>query len=263
MTQWLKQSTAATVKMGPFVDSGDGTTAETSLTIQKADVRLSKNGGNYAAASADQGASDVGATHDELGDYDISLDTTDTNTLGALRVLIKESGALVVWRDFMVAPANVWDSLFGADNLQVDIVADSVALASAADLAAMQTDVDAILVDTGTDIPAMLATIAAFLDTEIAAILADTNELQTDWVNGGRLDLLIDAIKAKTDLIPGTQDGKTFAQHVILQSSVLFGKISGAGTVTEVFRDIADAKDRVTVTVDASGNRTATVLDAT
>ena len=29
--------------------------------------------------------------------------------------------------------------------------------------------------------------------------LADTNELQTDLVNGGRLDLLIDAIKAKTD----------------------------------------------------------------
>lgn len=32
--------------------------------------------------------------------------------------------------------------------------------------------------------------------------LADTNELQTDLVNGGRLDLLIDAIKAKTDNLP-------------------------------------------------------------
>lgn len=40
--------------------------------------------------------------------------------------------------------------------------------------------------------------------TETAAILADTNELQTDLVNGGRLDLLIDAIKAKTDVIPAT-----------------------------------------------------------
>ena len=45
-------------------------------------------------------------------------------------------------------------------------------------------------------------TIDDFLDTEIAAILADTNELQTDLVNGGRLDLLIDAIKAKTDNLP-------------------------------------------------------------
>jgi hypothetical protein len=37
---------------------------------------------------------------------------------------------------------------------------------------------------------------------DVAAILIDTNELQTDWVNGGRLDLLIDAIKAKTDILP-------------------------------------------------------------
>ncbi len=38
--------------------------------------------------------------------------------------------------------------------------------------------------------------------TDLTNILADTNELQTDWANGGRLDLLIDGTKAKTDLIP-------------------------------------------------------------
>lgn len=37
--------------------------------------------------------------------------------------------------------------------------------------------------------------------TDVDAILVDTNELQTDWTNGGRLDLLIDLIKYKTDLI--------------------------------------------------------------
>ncbi len=47
-------------------------------------------------------------------------------------------------------------------------------------------------------------TIDDFLYTELAAILADTNELQTDWVNGGRLDLLIDAIKSKTDNLPAS-----------------------------------------------------------
>jgi len=49
-----------------------------------------------------------------------------------------------------------------------------------------------------------LTTIDDFLDTEIAAILADTNELQVDWVNGGRLDLLLDAVKAKTDSLPSS-----------------------------------------------------------
>lgn len=36
----------------------------------------------------------------------------------------------------------------------------------------------------------------------VDTILLDTGELQTDWQNGGRLDLLIDAIKAVTDLLP-------------------------------------------------------------
>jgi hypothetical protein len=49
---------------------------------------------------------------------------------------------------------------------------------------------------------ANLATVAGYLDTEISAILADTNELQTDWVDGGRLDLIIDAINAKTTNLP-------------------------------------------------------------
>jgi hypothetical protein len=46
-----------------------------------------------------------------------------------------------------------------------------------------------------------------FLHDEIMAILTDTNELQTDLANGGRLDLLIDAIKAKTDNLTFTVAG--------------------------------------------------------
>lgn len=57
-------------------------------------------------------------------------------------------------------------------------------------------------IQSGLATAANLATVAGYLDTEIAAILADTNELQTDWANGGRLDLLIDGIKAKTDNLP-------------------------------------------------------------
>ena len=118
MTQFLKQSTAATVKLGPFVDSTDGVTAETALTISQADIRLSKNGGAFAQTN-----NATGATHDENGYYGVPLDTTDTNTLGRLRVAVNESGSLPVWQDFMVVNANVYDSLIGgSDNLQVDTV---------------------------------------------------------------------------------------------------------------------------------------------
>lgn len=117
MSQWLKQSTAITVKLGPFLDDTDGKTAETGLTISQADVRLSKNGGDFAQKNDANSA-----THDENGFYDISLNTTDTNTLGRLLVAVSKSGALPVWMEYMVVPTNVWDSMFGADYLQVDAV---------------------------------------------------------------------------------------------------------------------------------------------
>src|SRR4030043_7410 len=117
MTQWLKQSTAVTPRLGPFAGSTDGDTDETGLTISQADVRLSKNGGAFA-----QKNEATSATHDEHGYYGVPLNTTDTGTLGLLRVAVHESGALAVWQDFMVVPANVWDSFFASDYLQIDAV---------------------------------------------------------------------------------------------------------------------------------------------
>ncbi len=110
--QYLKQSTAATVKMGPFVDDTDGKTAETGLTISQADVRLSKNGGAFAQKNDSNAAS-----HDENGYYGVQLDATDTGTLGSLRVAVSKSGALPVWEDFAVISANAWDLFFGSNGL--------------------------------------------------------------------------------------------------------------------------------------------------
>jgi len=113
---YLKQSTAATIKLGPFVDDSDGKTAETGLTISQADIRLSKNGGDIA-----QTHNSAGATHDELGYYNVPLDTTDTNTLGTLKVIVSKSGALPVFADFMVITAEAYDTLCGTDHFTVDL----------------------------------------------------------------------------------------------------------------------------------------------
>lgn len=113
---WLKQSTSVTVKIGPFLDETNGKDAETTLTITQADVRLSKNGGDIA-----QKTESTSCTHDELGIYGCPLDTTDTGTLGRLQLFVHENGALPVWHDFMVVPANVFDSLVsGSDKLDVN-----------------------------------------------------------------------------------------------------------------------------------------------
>ena len=115
--RFLKQSTSVDVPIGPFLDDTDGKTAETALTITQPDVRLKKNDAAWAQKNASQTLS-----HEENGFYEVTLDATDTNTLGRLRLAVFEAGSLPVWEDFMVMPANVWDALFGSDKLQVDAV---------------------------------------------------------------------------------------------------------------------------------------------
>lgn len=117
MARILRQSTSVDVPIGPFTDQTDGFSPETALTITQPDIRLKKNGGAWAQKNAAQTLS-----HEENGNYEVTLDATDTNTLGLLRLHVNESGALPVWEDFWVVTANFWDSLFSTDLLQVDVI---------------------------------------------------------------------------------------------------------------------------------------------
>jgi phage baseplate assembly protein W len=150
---FLKQSTAYTFRMGPFLDETDGKTAETGLTISQADVRLSKGGGNFA-----QKNESTSASHDEIGYYIVLLDATDTATVGELLVAVHESGALPVFKTFQVVEEAIYDAIYGAS-------ADLVTKVDAID-----TVVDAILVDTGTTLDGKINTI----DTVVDSILVDT-----------------------------------------------------------------------------------------
>lgn len=183
MAQWLKQSTSVTLKIGPFLDEDDGKTAETLLTIAQADVRLSKNGGDIA-----QKTEATSCTHDELGIYGCPIDTTDTNTLGRLQLWVHESGALPVWHEFMIVPANVWDSMFGSDMLKVDVHAVDDDETAADNLESALDNYSVTRGLAGTALPAAMADAAGGLpisdaggldlDTQIGtnidAILADT-----------------------------------------------------------------------------------------
>lgn len=98
---YLKQSTAADVMLGPFIDDTDGKTTEEALTLVQADLQLSKNGG----AAAQKNDATTG-THRYGGNYMIDLNATDTGTLGHMRLMCKESGALPVIADFVVVTAS-------------------------------------------------------------------------------------------------------------------------------------------------------------
>lgn len=191
---WLRQSTAVTIKLGPFVDDTDGKTAETGLTVSQADVRLSKNGGDMA-----QKNDTAACAHDEIGYYDCALNATDTGTLGRLRVMVAEAGALPVWADFMVVPGQVWDSLFGADRLQVHADEITAGLITAEAIAAGAIDADALATDAVSEIQSGLATAAAletvagYVDTEVAAIKAKTDGLPSDPADQSAVEAAITA----------------------------------------------------------------------
>ena len=210
--EWVKQSTAVILKLGPFLDDTDFTSVEPGLTIAQGDLMISKVGGAFAQTSE---ASPT-TTYDADGWYPIPLTATDTGTLGRIAVQITMSGALQVWWEGMVVPANVWDSMFGADTLQVHTVETALndydgsdtsgtttllGLITAARMGALDDWIDAgrldaildlVLADTG-ELQADWVD-AGRLDAILDLVLADTGELQTDWLNGGRLDLLLDAV---------------------------------------------------------------------
>ncbi len=144
---FLKQSTSVTVHFGPFVDKTDGVTLETGLGTAMDNattgIRLSKNGGTLADRT-----DSTAPAHDAMGFYKIVLDATDTGTLGTLMMVFEEAATtLPGWMTFMIVPANVWDSLFGADTLQVDVTevgGSAEDLPTATALAAAQTDLDTL-----------------------------------------------------------------------------------------------------------------------
>lgn len=123
MVMWLRQSTAAKVIVGPFVDETDGFTAETGLTLAAMDdAELVKHG---SASVVD--ISGRTFTHIQGGQYALDLSTSDTDTLGRVRIFFRDAGtARPLAMDFMVVPAQVYDSLIAyTAQLGVDVIAVS------------------------------------------------------------------------------------------------------------------------------------------
>lgn len=111
---FLKEDTAASIRLGPFVDKTDGVTYEAGMAAAMdhatTGIRLSKNGGAFA----DRNNADE-PTYDAFGYYNVNLSTTDTNTPGALQVIFGDAAVcLPCEANFQIVSANVYDALFGA-----------------------------------------------------------------------------------------------------------------------------------------------------
>lgn len=293
MTIYLRQSTASQeIPLGYFVDSTDGNTEETALSIANTDIKIWKTGAT-TLANKNSG----GATHISNGIYHATLDATDTDTIGPLVIFVHVTGALTARQECVVLDEAVYDVLFGtaalttggaitvtsgrvnADVTHIATAAVSTSTAqlgvnvvnaagtawgsgaitaasiaadaiTAAKIAANAIDADAIAADAVTEIQSGLSTLDA-AGVRTAVGLASANlDTQLTAIDDF-LDTEVAAIKAKTDQL-------TFTVANVVDANSL--RISGSS-------ESADRLERstlaiVTGTCDAGGTTTAIIASA-
>ena len=247
---FLKQSTASqSVIIGPFVDKTDGNTQETGLTIANTDIRLSKNGGNLAAKTSG------GGTHDEEGWYTITLDATDTNTVGRLQLFCHiEASALPVYHEFDVIEEAVY----------VDMFASSAAgYAGITEMAAAQTDLDTLTAGVTLAAGAVTdASLAGGLEIVFETDFGTNyNTTRSAWVTNGTDFIGTGWNVAKTGYALTTADwnvGKTgysltATTGLGAQTANITGNLSGTvGSVTGAVGSVTGAVGSVAGNVDGN-----------
>ena len=112
--QLLKQSTASTINVGPFIDDTDFKTLETALTVTGMTVKIIKHSDTFSSTvtsfspTASGGSND--AQHVASGMYNLELTTTNTDTLGRLEVVVTVAGALPVFHRFEVIGSTPYET---------------------------------------------------------------------------------------------------------------------------------------------------------
>jgi len=244
----LRRKTGATVKVPILmVDATDGYSEEVSVTAPT--IYISKNGAAEAAPN-DGAWAEIDATN-MPGQYTMQLDATDTNTVGTIQGIVTKTGC----RNFHFT-VEVYD------NIEQDIYNQTNS--GTYGLSALKTlidvidgIVDAILVDTGTDIPATLTTIDDFVDTEVAAIKAKTDLIPAAPATEAKQDTIIGYIDTEVAAIledtgttlpaliaalPQDKTGYALSAAGITEIwHLLLTGITTAGSIGKLIKDYLDA----------------------
>jgi len=253
--QLLKADTLTKVLIGPAVAVGDGFTPVTTLALTTADEAeiLKHDAAAVTSISANTFAAIAGAD----GYYNLAITAAQLDTEGRLTVIINDDSLILPIRcDFMVVNANVFDSLYAASGTDVldTNVAQWLGTAVATPTTAGVPEVDTTHVsgtaqtanDNGADINTLLTRIVGTLaaGTHNPASAAQIAVL-SDLIDGGRLDLLIDAIKVVTDAQAATGTGLTAipwnaAWDAEVQSEVNDGLVAFFTSAAQLVDDIYD-----------------------
>ena len=295
---FVKEDTAVTIMVGPFLDATDGVTEEAGLSPVS---EISKNGGAFATGPT--------GTHSAEGWYTLALTAAHTNTAGVLIVKAHDSANhLPVWHEVMVMPTNVWDSMFGTDKLQVD-VSEWLGTAAATPTVAGVPEVDMTHISgtspaadkletacdnysatrglTGTALPAAAADGAGGVPIsdagglDLDAMNTNINDIETGTAGAATaaalatVDTVVDAIKLETDKLTLGDAGSGVTGSIIEEvennaasiaalNDVAKTEIVSAGPITTLAGAVVnvDLVDVTTTNTDVRGTDSAALASA-
>lgn len=284
----IKQATTTPIQVFMADSNGDPVTGLTDGDFSV--KRISKNGASFEA----WGASLAEA---ELGFYSTEISATDSATNGILTMILQATGTIQQNLQFRIStrlPDNLaFPTTSGrpidvnsAGHVGLDFNETSGSLVKDSHITGFNDPAASSIADAVWD-EAMAdhvgSTTFGDLGVDLAAVLEDTGSLQADWVDGGRLDVILDgivtAIAGLNDFDPSSDEvllsatavdsildeqigdsTLTFRQALRIFVATLAGKSTGGGTTANNFRNVADSKNVVAATVDADGNRSSVVL---
>jgi hypothetical protein len=180
--------------------SKSGTPAFSSFnnTTDSLEALRDNQSGATAAAIADAVWDEDATGHQTGGTFGQAIGDPGSNTETMYDAVVTDAAGTNVAADVIAVKAETVSIVADTNELQGDWTNGG----------RLDLIVDAILVDTaqvGVAVGASISADIAAVKAETVLIVADTNELQGDWTNGGRLDLIIDAVLVDTGTtIPGT-----------------------------------------------------------
>ncbi len=233
-------SSAAAVDLANGTDGLGALKSETALIVADTNEMQGKLPTNKFMGSSD-GADDDGTLNNILTDTGTTLDDHLTDIKGT--GFIKDTDSLT---DVRIDVTGLNGDAMRGTNGANTVVPDAAGVAPTAIENRQEMDTNS---------------------TKLIAIVADTNELQIDWVNGGRLDLLVDAIKAVTDLLPDAGALNDLAAILTDTGTTLDAKINdiqGAtfNTTTDSLEAVRDRGDAAWTT-GAGGSDRLLMVDTT
>ena len=262
---FLKQSTAFTDRIGPFLDKTDGVTEEVGLTTASSAIFLSKNGGNFVVKN-----DATALAHDQDGWYVIVYDATDTATVGKLEVMVQAPAThLPVWKTYWVLEEAIYNALFAASaagfdaNQRVDIgsiLGGAVPTPAVTGVPDVNVTHVGDTAQTAGDLAALVVTADAAVDVAVADLANATDGLSA-------LKTLIDAIPTTamrgTDSALTDKDGFTLSTAGVLAIwHQLNSAISTAGSMGKLLKDEITSARMAILTDWINGGRLDLLLDA-